>query len=30
MLGHDLFPRDFIVSLDPPGQLFWAYEGVRG
>ena len=22
MLGHDLFPRDFIVSLDPPDNYF--------
>ena len=24
MLGHDLFPRDFIVSLDPPDNYFGA------
>ena len=24
MLGDDLFPRDFIVSLDPPGNYFGA------
>ena len=24
MLGHDLFPRDFIVSLDPPANYFGA------
>lgn len=24
MLGHDLFPRDFIVSLDPPNNYFGA------
>jgi hypothetical protein len=24
MLGHDLFPRDFIVSLDPPSNYFGA------
>ena len=24
MLGHDLFPRDFIVSLDPPDDYFGA------
>ena len=24
MLGHDLFPRDFIVSLDPPTNYFGA------
>ena len=32
MLGHDLFPRDFIVSLDPPDNYFGAtkvfYEDV--
>ena len=26
MLGHDLFPRDFIVSLDPPDNYFGATE----
>ena len=24
MMGHDLFPRDFIVSLDPPDNYFGA------
>ena len=24
MLGHDLFPRDFLVSLDPPDNYFGA------
>ena len=26
MLGHDLFPRDFIVSLDPPDNYFGATD----
>ena len=26
MLGHDLFPRDFIVSLNPPDNYFGAHR----
>ena len=29
MVGHDLFPRDFIVSLDPPTNYFGASRVFR-
>ena len=29
MAGHDLFPRDFIVSLDPPTNYFGAARVFR-
>ena len=29
MVGHDLFPRDFIVSLDPPTNYFGAARVFR-
>ncbi len=29
MVGHDLFPRDFIVSLDPPTNYFGASKVFR-
>ena len=29
MMGHDLFPRDFIVSLDPPTNYFGAARVFR-
>ena len=29
MFGHDLFPRDFIVSLDPPANYFGATRVFR-